>query len=206
MPKRLDMVILLVSGFVCSLSGCQSPNYTHRGATLGGITGGGVGAIVGEVAADQPLVGAVVGSAVGAMTGASLGGALDEIEARNQQRVNQAVYAQETAGTSLQEIVALTESGLSDDIITRHIRSHGFTRPLSAQDLIDLRQSGVNDHVIAAMQDAALKPHFARAAADPPPVFVEEHVPVLPLWRYRHAWPRRWPPHRGVHWGISFGH
>ncbi len=216
MRTRVLIAAAIAHGMLFSMSGCQTHNYTHRGAALGGVTGGGVGAILGEAAADEPLAGAVVGSAVGAMMGASVGGALDEIDARGQERVGRALYAQEAGTTSLSEIVAMSQAGLSDDIIKRHIRTLGFSESLSAQDLIQLRDQDVGDEVIVALQDAAAnQSRVARAIANVPtgpPVIVEEHVyaphlPVRPHWRYRHHRPHRYDlPHNRVHWGFTFGH
>lgn len=216
MRTRVLIATAIANGFLFAMSGCQTHNYAHRGAALGGVTGGGVGAILGEAVSDDPLVGAVVGSAVGAMMGASVGGALDEIDARGQQRVDRALYAQEAGTTSLQEIVAMSQSGLSDDIIKRHIRTQGFSESLSAQDLIQLRDQDVGDEVIGALQDAAAnQSRVARASANVPigpPVIVEEHIyaphgSVSSHWRYGHYRPHRYGlPHNRVHWGFTYGH
>ncbi len=148
--------------------------------------------------------------------GASVGGALDEIDARGQERVGLALDAQEAGTTSLQEIVAMSQSGLSDDIIQRHIRTHGFSTSLRAHDLIQLRDQDVGDEVIGALQDAAAnQSRVVRASANVPtgpPWFIEEHVyaphfPVRSHWRYRHRRPHRYElPHNRVHWGFTFGH
>lgn len=205
-PYFLSIVVLIL---VCP--GCHLQNYAERGAAVGGLTGGGLGAVVGEVAGDEPVVGAVVGSAVGALTGASVGTALDEVDARNAVRVQQAMYAQQASGTSLQEIFAMSDAGLSDDVITRHVRTHGFHETLDAADLIALRQQGVSDSVIASLQQAASQSVSVAQTAVPaaPPVIVEERYHAVPhpwhsRWRYRHGPPC--PPGPRVHWGFAFGH
>ena len=198
--------------FAVSLCGCQMHNYTQRGAATGGLTGGALGAVLGEVTADEPIAGAAIGSAIGALTGASVGSGLDELDARNDARVRQAVYAQQAAGTTLQEILAMSDSGLSNQVINRHIRSNGYAGSLDAADLIALRQQGVSDAVIAELQDVSANPvRLAQAETivvdRAPPVFFEERyhaVPVLPRPRRRYARPYPCPP-PGVHWGVSFG-
>jgi hypothetical protein len=202
----LRLLILTVTGAIMC-AGCQSYNYAGRGAAVGGLTGGGLGAIIGEAAADKPLAGAAIGSVVGAMTGASVGGALDEIDTKHQQ----AVYYDGIGTASIGEVVEMSQAGLNDSIITRHIRSRGFPHQLNANDLILLRERGVSDTVIAALQDA---PAAVRVAQNQVPVsrpvIVEEHYhgpaygPV-PMWsppyhRFHHRRRRD-----GIHWGISFG-
>ena len=207
--------ILVTVQICCFLSwsnGCQTHNYAQRGAAVGGLTGGGVGAVIGEAAADKPLVGAVVGSAVGALTGAATGGALDEIDGRNQQRVDQAIYNRAASAVSLDDVISMSESGLSSDIIMRHIRTRGFGRQLSASELIQLRQRGVSDQVIASLQEAAYPPQVAGTSATLPaaPLVVEEHVYAPPFscpprWRYHYHHRRPRYPHGGLRWGLSFG-
>ena len=207
-------LILLGLALSCCSVGCQSHNYTQQGAVVGGLTGGGVGAIVGELASDKPVVGAAVGSAIGALTGATVGSGLDEVDARNEARVQQAAFARSASGTTISELVAMSDAGLSDQIIVRHVRDHGFYQALDAADLIALRQQGVSDAVIAALQSASAPTPAAGVPSEvilesPAPVVIEEQlVPIGPRpWRSRH-W-RNCPPYArrpGVQWGISIGH
>lgn len=212
---RYAWVFILFGSSIC---GCQMHNYTERGAAMGGLTGGGLGALIGEAAADEPLAGAAIGSALGALTGATVGSGLDEIDARNDARIRQAVYAQSAEGTSLQEVLAMTDSGLSEQVITRHVRSHGYSGSLDAADLIALRRQGVSDQVIGALQDAVTEPvRLAQAetvVVEPAPVFVQERYHSVPVpimgprpWRYGRRGPC--PPYEArpnLHWGVSFGH
>ena len=125
-----------------------------------------MGAIIGEIASDEPLAGAAIGSAIGALTGATVGSGLDEIEARNRsQMVSQAAYSQ-PIGTTLNEVISMSNAGLSDQIISRHIRNEGFARTLDAGDLIALRQQGVSDSVIADLQDVSSQPAVRVASAE----------------------------------------
>lgn len=211
MKKRSWLMLLVAAG----MGGCQTHTYTGRGAAVGGLTGGGVGAAIGEIAADEPLVGAVVGSAVGALAGATVGSGLDEIDARSDARVQQVLYDRASAGTSLQEVLAMTDAGLSDQIISRHIREHGYSGRLSASDLISLRRQGVSEGVIETLQMSAsesVRPAQAvNVAAPSPRVIVEERYHAIPVplgprpWHYRRACPPAYDP-PGWHWGIAFGH
>ena len=145
-----------------------------------------------------------------------MGTALDEIDARNEARVQQAVYAQRAGETSLQEVLAMSNAGLGDEVITRHLRTHGFNRELDAGDLIALRQQGVSDRVITALQEATASTLRMAPAAAPAPlmmsapaVIVEERYHAMPYpWyprrHYRRGCPG--PPGPGFHWGVTFGH
>ena len=199
---------ILVSGF-----GCQANNYAQRGAAVGGLGGAGLGAVIGELAADEPLAGAAIGSAIGALTGVSVGSGLDEVDSMNRARVAQATYNQARIGATLDEVVSMSEAGLSDQIISRHIRNEGFAGQLDAADLISLRRQGVSDSVIADLQQLGSQPPVRVARAErivPSPVFVEERyhsVPVPVFGPRYHRGPVCLPHHRpDFHWGIAIGH
>ncbi len=197
------------------MMGCQSHNYTNRGLATGGLGGAGLGAVIGEIASDEPLAGAAIGGAVGALTGATVGSGLDDIDAASRARVaSQAAYNQ-PLGTNMNEIISMSNAGLSDQIISRHIRNEGFAYSLDAGDLIALRQQGVSDNVIADLQNASSQPATVAVASaqqyiEPPTVFVQERYHTVPVYggprRYRRG-PIRRPSRgpRGTHWGISFG-
>ena len=90
-----------------------------------------------------------------------------------------------------QDVIAMTQAGLSDDVIATHIRANGMAQPLQVNDLIQLRNMGVRDGVINAMQQtpprvggavqpAAVYPGYAYPAY-PPPVVVAPY-PAYPMW------------------------
>ena len=181
--------------------GCRSPYYADRGALFGGLTGAGVGALVGD-AAGNAGAGAVIGSAVGAITGAAVGESIDADVARSRAEIEARMGRQMQGAVTSQDIVAMTQAGLSDDVIVTHIRANGVAQPLAVHELIHLRNMGVRDSVINAMQQAP--PRVAAATTYPgyPPreVIVEHHYgyppPVVIHRRHHHA------PH--VHWGFSY--
>src|SRR5262245_20045722 len=131
-------------------TGCQSMNYAQRGGVLGGLAGAGIGAAAGESGGDA-VPGALIGGAGGALAGSVIGDGVDadvarkqEIEARIGRRLAGAVTADDA--------IAMTRAGLSDEVITSHIRANGVAKPLQVNDLIYLRNQGVSDAVIKAMQ------------------------------------------------------
>lgn len=175
-------------------SGCA----TNKGrlAGVGAMTGAMAGAAIGKDAKA-----AAIGTAIGGITGAAVGEGLDEQQARNEALIAQQMGQRIEGATTTQQIIAMSQSGLSDSVIATHINTYGVAAPPSVQDLITLRQAGVSDAVLQAMQTSGV-PRVAAA----PPVIVQErvispvvHVPVRPR---RPCRPRYRRP--GVSWGFSW--
>jgi hypothetical protein len=205
MSRPFLIVVLLLAA-----AGCRSPYYADRGALFGGLTGAGVGAVVGD-AAGNTGAGALIGSAVGAVAGAAIGDNIDADLARSRAEIEARMGRQMQGAVTPQDVIAMTQAGLSDDVIATHIRANGVAQPLQVNDLIGLRNMGVRDAVINAMQSAyggppriahAAQPVAVYPAYAPPPVVV---APYYPVWG---------PPppvagfhyhrHRGrAHWGVS---
>jgi hypothetical protein len=190
----------LAAVFCICAAGCHSPLYRDQLALFGALTGAGVGAAVGEQQGDA-LAGAAIGSAVGAASGATVGSAIDEVEARNRAMIEASLGRQIAGAASHGDIVTMTQAGLGDEVIVTHIQTHGVVPPPSAHDLIRLKNSGVSDAVLQAMQTAALRgpPSAPMPVPAPPPIVVERHV-YGPAF---HPRPRHRRPHRGIHWGFS---
>jgi hypothetical protein len=201
-PFFRPILLPLAIGFF-SLSGCMSPYYTDRGALFGGLTGAGVGAVVGE-AAGNAGAGAAIGTAVGALTGAAVGQNIDADMARSRAEVEARMGRQMQGAVTPQDVVAMTQAGLSDDVIATHIRANGMAQPLAANDLINLRNMGVRDGVINIMQQTPprlaqgnqpLAMYPATYPAGPGPVMVAPYYPY-PGWG-----PWAPPPPVGFYYG-----
>lgn len=180
----------------------------QRGATLGGLAGAVAGGLIGDNNGEAGA-GAAIGGVIGAVTGGILGNATDKEAAyNNQQRVyarqQQAVVAQ--SSVSISDVVSMSRSGLSENVIINQIQSRGVTAQPQVSDIIAMHQQGVNERVITAMQQAnvgqvqvASAPQYARAqeyapvqrVVTPSPVIIEEHV-VVPYYP-----PRRVHYHHG---------
>ena len=208
MKIRLIALTLTMTVAVSSIATAQQPNAQRRLGILGGLAGAGIGAAIGEDGGDA-VPGAVIGGAIGLLSGAGIGGAIDQQEYRNQ--AHQAAIAQHQAqAVSMADVVSMTHAGLGDAVIIDHIRARGVTHRLNASDLIVLKQQGVSDAVLSAMQDF---PHAAPVVRQTRPVIVQEHYYTHPSpawWHHRHVHShyRYGPPCRSrsnVHWGISFG-
>jgi Glycine zipper len=144
--------------------GCASSSNTDRGLVNGGV----LGALVGAIAAGprHALGGALVGGAIGATAGGLTGAAIDNSERKTATRV----AAQRAL--ALQDIVALTASGSSDDVIISQIRNSGSGYALRTEDVLYLKNSGVREPVILYMQATGGRP--VAIYAQPQPVYVIE--------------------------------
>jgi outer membrane lipoprotein SlyB len=192
-------------------TGCRSPYYADRGALFGGLTGAGVGALVGD-AAGNAGAGAVIGTAVGALTGAAVGDNIDADLARSRAEIEARMGRQMQGAVTPTDVIAMTQAGLSDDVIVTHIRANGVAQPLAVNDLIGLRNTGVRDSVINAMQQTP--PRVGQATAVYPgypgyPAYPVAAQPVI-VERYYPPWgppPAAFYYQRGPRgragWGVS---
>jgi hypothetical protein len=86
------------------------------------------------------------------------------------------------AATTADQLIALSRTGLDDDILVALIETDGSRFVLTADDILELYRQGLSNRVIRAMQATARKP---RAAAPPRDAFVApaheaEPAPVRP--------------------------
>jgi hypothetical protein len=97
----------------------------------------------------------------------------------------------------------MSQAGLSEEIIIGHVRANGFAGQLTSSDLIRLKQQGVSDGVISALQQMpAGRP--VQTVVSPPPVIVEEHYygrPIPPPCYPPGPWYYGRRPHTS--WGFS---
>jgi hypothetical protein len=155
--------------------GSQHMNNTDKGL----LTGAGLGAAAGALVGGQhgkAGAGALVGSALGAVAGGLTGAAVDNAEHKAEARA----AARQVA--SLHDVVTLTQSGVSDDVIINQIRTGGVVYNLSAQDIVYLNNNGVREPVIRELQATAYRPprHVYTAVPVAQPVYVVRPVPPPP--------------------------
>lgn len=170
---RTDIWLTLLC--IVFLAGCQSPYYADRGAGLGALAGAGAGAIIGDATGGNAGSGALIGAGLGAITGAAVGTEMDTLAAQNRAEIAAQMGRQVQAGAAnIQEVIAMTQAGVSPQLIQNYVRTSGVVAPLSANDVIYLHQQGVSTDVIQAMQNPPLQAAPA-VVASRPPVIVEEH-------------------------------
>ena len=195
---------------VVGAAGCRSPYYADRGAGVGALGGAGVGAIVGNAVGDT-AAGALIGAGVGALGGAAVGSAIDDVQAQNRAEIAAQLGRQVPPGAAtIDEVVALSRSGVDPRLIQNYVRTSGMARPLSASDVIFLHNNGVSTDVIQIMQNPPAPVAPVPMVAQGPPVIVEEHYypsypgPYChPHFGYHHGHRR----HRsGISWGVSVSH
>jgi uncharacterized protein YcfJ len=156
---------------LAAAAGCQSMNHAERGTAMGGALGAAAGAMIGDASNGKAGKGALIGGAAGAIAGGLLGASEDKHEAAAERD------AQRQHALSLQEVVQMTQQGLSDDIICNQIRTGGYPARLSASDLSYLKQQQVSDRVVMELQRHAGRPVLVQA---PGPVIVERPVYFAP--------------------------
>ena len=173
MRRRLSLAAVSLS---LLLSGCQTTSRAQTGAIVGSGLGAMTGAIIGSNSGHAGK-GALIGAAAGALGGGLIGNA-EDARAERDAAIAQAAYAQQTqqAVTNV-DVIHLTQSGISEDVIISAMRSQGGRFDLSPQGIINLKNSGVSDRVILAMQN------FDHLTPTPVTTIVHEppaHVIVVP--------------------------
>ena len=209
MEKRTLFLALVVLCLLLRLGYGQT--HRQRGTLLGGLTGAIAGAAIGDHN-DETAAGALIGGAVGAITGSIVGDSIDRDQARVRAYQHQQQRVQLSRAVSPEDVVSMTQSGVSDEVIINHIRQNGVQRHLEVHDVIALHQQGVSEPVIAAMQRAPIGQVAVSAPVQRPrTVVVEEHHYLPPVWGYyprpRYHYPHHPPSYRrpGLSWGISIG-
>ena len=199
---------LLAVPLLVGLVGCHTEKCQHRHrddlALFGGLTGAGIGAVLSKGNSNRGE-NTLIGAAVGALTGAALGSSMDEVEAHNQSLFEEHLGRQLSGATTMDDVLALSRAGLGDEVIRTHLARHGVAQPPTTQDLIILKQEGVSDAIIQAMQAPTTSPVVP---ASHMPVIVNEHYhsgPRYPMYHfYDHHRRHSYPHHPGFSWGISF--
>ena len=149
--------LLLTIGLCLLASGCQTTGQENTAA--GTIFGTGAGALAGAIIGNQSGhsgAGALIGAAAGGLAGGLLGNAADAREERDD-AVRHAAYVErqreaEAQAMTEMDLVRLTESGASPEVIISAVKSNGGRFNLNPAGLIRLKQLGVSDQVILEIQ------------------------------------------------------
>src|SRR4051812_4669066 len=173
MPKHKPIITLLIASLALApLAGCDSlpGDKKTQGAVIGGVGGAVAG---GALAKNNRLLGALIGGALGAGGGYLIGSQLDKSDpnknrdeaARADKRARENPATADDARrartadinndgyVTMDEVVAMAKSGLSDDeMITRLERTGQFFELNSEQENY-LTDQGVPRRVVTAMRD-----------------------------------------------------
>ena len=158
---RVSSLVIAVAAIAMLVfsSGCQlnRPNTT-AGGLLGGTTGGILGGAIGS-RQGKTEEGALIGAVAGSITGATLGNQTDRRNDQIQQQeiayaqsAQQAAQAAQQSAVTFGQVIEMTRSGLSDELIINQINAAGIAQRPVTDDLIQLKQNGVSDNVIREMQ------------------------------------------------------
>lgn len=199
-------VIALSSLF---LTGCETPYGTPDRAGTGALTGGAIGVASGLLIGGRhhAAEGAIIGGAVGAVTGGLIGHSMD-VEHQNrllQQAPQTYTRVDQGQPMSVADIKALARAGVGDDVIISQIRSTRSSFQLGANDIIDLKQSGVSEKVLEFMINSpGTATGTAVMAASAPPAPPTETIVIAPGPEYvwvggEWEWHGRWV-WVGGHW------
>lgn len=194
MTKRtLLSITLIATCFWCPNAFGQS--YRNQDAGLGGLAGAVIGGIIGHQN-DEVAEGALIGGAVGAIAG-GLTGANKDRQVQNHRYYHQQAYRQAqhqawqrqqvARAVSIDDVVRLSQSGVSDSVILNQIQSNGVTDRVGTREIIAMHNQGVSEPVITALQSGPSSTAIARVprretilVEKAPPVIVREEVRVVP--------------------------
>jgi outer membrane lipoprotein SlyB len=153
MKMRMARIVVLFLFGISLGTGCaSSTNRAGEGALIGGLLGAAGGAIIGNQS-DRPGEGAGIGAAAGALTGALIGSQIQkQPQTGSQPAQSQQVVVNNPNQMSVQQIVDLSKSGVHEAVIIDRIRMTKSAFKLSAEDINSLKQQGVSQNVINAMQ------------------------------------------------------
>jgi hypothetical protein len=189
-------------------------NHTEAGALAGTALGAVGGAIVGDLAAGRPGAGALIGAATGAIAGGALGSAEDAREERDA-AVAHAQYM-EARGDAIAravtefDVVHMTRNGVGDGVIINAVRTRGCIWDATPEAIIRLKQEGVSEAVIAAMQKSGVRRQVVVEATAPPARYYY-YAPPPPtsvvVVGPGYYGPRPWRPrYRGPHFHVGAGY
>jgi hypothetical protein len=134
------------------------PDYYRNDTAQDTVVGGALGAVTGAIVGGKHKgTDALIGAGIGAVTGNLLGQAKDHSD-EQKAAAGAAMAANMNAQAAAQavtnyDLVTMTRSGVSDDLIISTIQSRGARLDLSPQALIALKQQGVSDRVVLAAQN-----------------------------------------------------
>ncbi|NGX27961.1 MAG: hypothetical protein K940chlam1_00133 [Candidatus Anoxychlamydiales bacterium] len=142
--KRILTLFILLGSIIVS---CQSK--TGTGAIAGSVIGAGTGAII------AGPKGAIIGGAAGAATGALVGAALDEQDRKIMERTSPRTVERmdRKEPLTINDLIKLSQGGVSDDTIIRYIQDTRTTYNLSQAQINRLQEAGVSQRVINYMID-----------------------------------------------------
>ena len=182
---KLNTFAVLIGTSAVVLTGCETPYGTPDRTATGALTGGAIGVASGALLGGRHAgPAALLGGVLGAVAGGLIGHSMDqEAQARLREQAPQ-TYTRLDQGQplNLADVKALAEAKVSDEVIISQIRNSRTVFHLSSADIIDLKNSGVDENVIDFMINTSTsmagvaQASQAFVAETPPPAPVETTV------------------------------
>ena len=146
MRRFIAIGIAAISVMIC---GCETKTGT------GALTGAGLGAVTGGVLGGGK--GALIGGAVGAVAGGLVGAALDEQDRKVMERTSPRTVERmdRTEPLTVNDVIKLSQGGVSDETIIRYMQQTGTTYNLSQAQIRRLQDAGVSQRVVNYMIDSS---------------------------------------------------
>jgi outer membrane lipoprotein SlyB len=141
---KTRLFLFLIFPFLI-FTACESK--TQTGALTGAVAGAGIGAIL------DGGTGALIGGAIGAIGGGLTGHIMDEQDKKKleDQNPNTLNRINNNEQLHLSDIQVMSQSGISDDVIIAQINATHSHFKLSSEEIIQLKNEGVNEKVIQYM-------------------------------------------------------
>jgi len=221
---KYKAICLAIAAAGALLTGCETPEGTPDRTATGALLGGAIGVASGALLGGHHHAGeaALIGGGIGAVTGGLIGHSMDADERARLRAQAPETYARVDTGqpVGIEDVKAMSRSGVSDEVIISQIRNTRTAYRLSAADIIALHDAGVSQAVIDYMINtpttagAAPPPAAPVEVAQAPPPPQTETVVVAPgpgytwipgewEWRGRWVWVGGFwaaPPYTGAIW------
>lgn len=132
-----------------SLFSTSCASNTGTGVIAGVSAGAGIGGAIGGGG------GALIGSAAGIIAGGLIGAGLDEQDRKTIERTSPRTVDRMERGDplTLNDVIKLSQGGVSDDTIMNYIRNSGSAYQLTQAQVRRLQDAGVSQDVIQYMID-----------------------------------------------------
>ena len=156
MHGKLFLVVTISLALLQTGCAASRPN-TIAGGLFGGTAGGVLGAAIGAHDG-KAKEGALIGAVAGGLTGMALGDQADQTNARNMQIANQQATIAQQSTVTIGQVIQMSQSGLSDELILNQVNANGFAQRLTTNDLLQLKSTGVGDNVIQRLQTIGSQP------------------------------------------------
>jgi len=145
-------VVVLCFCVLLLFVGCQNTqSRATEGAVIGGLLGATAGGIIGHQSGHGGE-GAGIGIAAGVLTGALVGAQIKKTDQSALGTTAGGAQGTNANQMAIQQIVDLSKQGVNEDVIVDRIRLSNSRYSLTVADIDYLKQQGVTQKVINAMQ------------------------------------------------------